>query len=110
MGKFNQLCVWTGTLLGDSTADDFVNFFKENGFDVKFECEYETLQDKDAYGDSVEGTGGRHDILFYINDDDIPKFAIWRLSYGIRWWEDFLDNGHGDIVPQNILEKYPYGW
>ena len=109
-GTFNQLCVWEGVLLGESTVEEFESFFKDDGFRVKFADEYKTLPDVDENGLFIEDTGGRNDLLFYINDEDVAKFAIWRLRYGIRWWEDFLANGHGDIVPKEILDKYPYGW
>lgn len=107
---YNQLCIWEGIIL-DTNLEDFDNFFKGHGFDVKFETEYKTLPDLDEDGNEIEGTGGRNDLLFYINDNDIGRFAIWRLEYGIRWWEDFaFYNGHSNIVPKEILEKYPPTW
>ena len=107
--KYNQICVWPGTFLGESSVKDFENFFKEKGFRVRFLEEVETLPDV-KNGKIVEGTGGRHDIFFLIHDDDIPKYAVWRLAYGMRWWEDVLDNGGGVIYSDEILKKYPYGW
>ena len=109
MAEFKQLCVWPGTILGDSTVQDFEDFFKRQGFTVKFAEEVETLPDvKD--GKVVEGTGGRHDIFFYINTDDIMVFAIPKIAMGIRWWEDVISNGGGNIYPQRILDKYPTTW
>jgi len=40
--KFNQLCVWPGTVLGDSTVEDFTNFFK-NEFDVRIKFAEEVI-------------------------------------------------------------------
>ena len=37
-------------------------------------------------------TGGRFDFFFSFNDLDIPRVAIPRLAYGVRWWEDVVDN------------------
>ena len=106
---YNQLCVWPGTVLGSSSAREMEKFFKQKGFRVRFCEEVKTLPDVDN-GRVVEGTGGRIDIFFYIHDEDIVKFAIPRLSMGIRWWEDVLANGGGSIYPQKILDKYPPKW
>lgn len=109
MENYNQLCVWPGTTLEESTGEDLEKFFQEQGFRVKFAEEVITLPDvKDSR--VVEGTGGRHDLLFYIHNEDITKFAIPRLRMGIRWWEDvFYNHGEG-IYPQSIIDKYPKTW
>ena len=109
-GKFNQLCVWPGTVVGDSkkVQEDFVKFFKDElGVTVKYETEVKTLPDP---GDLGMKTGGRNDLFFYIADDDIMKFAIPRLNMGIRWYEDVLGNGGGDLYPTEVLEKYEKTW
>ena len=109
--KFNQLCVWHGTILGNSSVDDFEAFFKNKGFRVKFAEEVVTIPDKDDCGNDVPGTGGRHDLLFYIHDDDIQKFALPRFNYGIRWWEDVVKyNDNSDWYSEEILNKYPVKW
>ena len=108
--QFNQLCVWPGTVVGDSKKiqEDFVKFFKDElDVTVKYETEVKTLPDP---GDLGMKTGGRNDLFFYIADDDIGKFAIPRLNMGIRWYEDVLGNGGGDIYPTEVLEKYEKTW
>ena len=108
--QFNQLCVWPGTVVGDSKKiqEDFVKFFKDElDVTVKYETEVKTLPDP---GDLGMKTGGRNDLFFYIADDDIGKFAIPRLNMGIRWYEDVLSNGGGDIYPTEVLEKYKKTW
>ena len=105
-GKFNQLCVWPGTVVGDSkkVQEDFVKFFKDElGVTVKYETEVKTLPDE-------TGEGGRNDLFFYIADNDISKFAVPRLQMGIRWWEDVLSNGGGELYPTEVLEKYEKTW
>ena len=107
--QFNQLCVWPGTVVGDSkkVQEDFVKFFKDElGVTVKYETEVKTLPDTLECTE----TGGRNDLFFYIADDDIGKFAIPRLSMGIRWYEDVLGNGGGKLYPKEILEKYEKTW
>ena len=104
--QFNQLCVWPGTVVGDSkkVQEDFVKFFKDElGVTVKYETEVKTLADE-------TGPGGRNDLFFYIADDDVMKFAIPRLQMGIRWYEDVLSNGGGKLYPTEVLEKYEKTW
>ena len=105
--KFNQLCVWQGTVLGDSSVEDFTNFFKENfNARVKFCEEVKT-------NGSVERNeeGGRNDIFFYIHDDDMGHFALKRLALGIRWWEDVVSYNDGAyLYSQDVLDGYPIKW
>lgn len=100
--EFTQLVVWRGTVVGEDKVKDFTDWMLENGFTVKYAEEFETLP-----GDG--GEGGRNDLLFYVASEDIPKFSLWRLQYGMNWWEDYLDNS-GEIVPDEVRERYPYGW
>ena len=107
--QFNQLCVWPGTVVGDSkkVQEDFVKFFKDElGVTVKYETEVKTLPDTPECTE----TGGRNDLFFYIADDDIMKFAVPRLQMGIRWYEDVLGNGGGELYPTEVLEKYEKTW
>ena len=102
--QFNQLCVMEGTLMPEGGAKELESFFKdEMGVEVRFETQVKTLPDE-------TGEGGRSDLFFYIADDDIGKFAVPRLSMGVRWWEDILGNGNGKLYPSEILEKYPKTW
>ena len=104
---YNQLCVLEGTLMPEGGAKELVEFFKDNfGVEVQFETQVKTLPDTPECTE----TGGRNDLLFYIADKDIPKFAVPRLSMGIRWWEDVLGNGNGKLYSSEILEKYSKTW
>lgn len=104
MKKFNQLCVMQGTTLGNSTPKDFEEFFKEKGFTVKFA---EQVKTNELLIDNTYRT----DLLFYIEDSEIPRFATWRLEMEIRWWEDVVKyNAGADYYPAEILEKYPINW
>ena len=105
--EFNQLCVLQGCLMPEGGAKELETYFKnEMGVTVKFETEVKTLPDKPGCTE----TGGRNDIFFYIADDDISKFAVPRLSMGVRWWEDVLNNGNGMFYTDEFLEKYPKTW
>jgi hypothetical protein len=108
---FTQLCVWPGTVLGDSTPKDLEDFFlNEMGVRVKYHTEVETLPDVEN-GKAVPDTGGRNDLFFFVHDEDIPKFAVARLGMGIRWWEDVIvynDNKH--LYTDQFLEANPPRW
>ena len=105
--QFNQLCVLQGTMMPEGGSKELEEFFKkEMGVTVKFETEVETLPDTPECTE----TGGRNDLFFYIADDDIGKFAVPRLSMGIRWYEDVLGNGGGKLYPTEVLEKYEKTW
>ena len=112
MENHNQLCVWPGTLLGDSTPADLELFFlTEMGVRVKFVDQVMTLPDLDQEGNPVPGTGGRSDLFFTIHDEDLSRFAIPRLSMGIRWWEDVVgynDNKH--LYTKEFLKAHPLRW
>ena len=107
MSKFNQVCCWQGTIVGDDDQDAFVDFFKEE-FDVRIEycTEFKTLAGDD-------GEGGRNDVLFKIHDDDVMKFVMPKMQIGARWWEDVIDNLENrdalGIIPEDVLENYPRG-
>ena len=91
MKVYNQLCVWPATIVGEEDKKEFIDFMKDT-FDVrvKYYTEVLTNPDIDEDGNEVEDTGGRNDLLFHVHDDDISKFAVNRLTYGIRWWEDVI--------------------
>ena len=110
-GKFNQLCVLEGTIMPEGGAKELETFFKdEMGVKVKFETEVKTLPNPDKNGNPIPMTGDRNDLFFYIHDDDIGKFAVPRLSMGIKWWEDVLLNGNGILYDQDVLDAYPAAW
>ena len=109
---FNQLCVWPGVIVGESNISDFTSFFeREMGVRVRYLTEIETRPDLDGKGREVKGTGGRNDVFFHVHEEDIPKFAVPRLSMGIRWWEDVIvynDSSH--LYPEEFLEANPPKW
>jgi hypothetical protein len=110
--KFTQLCVWPGTDLGDTSPTEFVEFFKENGYRVKFDSVQITNPDLDENKEPVPDTGGRSDIFFYIHDDDTARFAVPRLSMGIRWWEDVIsyNKGNEHLYTKEFIDSHPVTW
>lgn len=107
---YHQVCVWEGTLVGQDKIVDFENFiFKTFGCRAKYLEEVKTNPDLRG-GRPVRGTGNRNDLFFAIHEEDVDKFAVPRLQYHIRWWEDVLGNGSGYLYPKEILTKYKPGW
>ena len=102
------LTLWPGTSVKISDIEDLITFFK-NTFDIEptpVGC-VETLPDKDSDGVEIENTGGRHDFFFYVNTADVPKFAIKRFQFGMRWWEDVYFNDNEGIYPVEFRNAYP---
>jgi hypothetical protein len=109
MENFKQLCVWPGTLVGLEEVERFESFFKDE-FGVRIKYAEEVLTNPDP-GETLEQSGGRNDVLFWVHDEDIAGFAIKRLQMGIRWWEDVIkynDNSH--LYTKEILDKYLITW
>jgi len=88
------------------------NFFKEEmDVRIKYKTEVLTNPDLDGSGNEVPDTGGRNDLFFYVHDDDIGKFAVPRLSMGIRWYEDVVSYNDGAyLYSEDFLEENPITW
>lgn len=98
---FNQVCVWPTTQT-EQDPNGFVEFMRD-----KFLVRVQHLEDIYTLSDmGKEGTGNRCDAFFAVHDDDIAKFAVKRLSYGIRWIEDALArcNYHYAIYPHRVFQ------
>jgi len=101
---FSQVCVWPGTIVGVGEVDDFILWMDEEfGTRVEYLEEIKTYPDQDNVGNDIEGTGDRNDLFFAVHQDDINKFAIPRLSVGISWVEDMLNN-NPHLYPERVSE------
>ena len=65
-----------------------------------------TLPDTDNDGNYVEGTGGRYDFFFFVKAADVPKIAIKRFEFGMRWWSDIYLNKGDNIYPPEFCTVY----
>jgi len=109
--EFGQVCVWPGTVVktaraeGDSVKDFEEHVRKEFGVRVMYLEEITTAPDIEN-GKPVEGTGGRNDLFFAVHNEDVEKFAVPRLSVGIRWIGDVLskENYLSPIYPERVFE------
>jgi hypothetical protein len=109
MENFKQLCVWPGTIVGQDEIENFESWFKDEfGVRVKYAEEVTTNPNP---GETLEQSGGRNDVLFFVHDEDVMGFAVQRLMMGIRWWEDVVSyNDNSYLYTQEILDKYPVTW
>jgi len=106
MKNYNQLCVWPATVIGKDQVANFEKFMlKEMKVRVKYDSEQITNPDPED-----SSTGGRNDAFFYVHKDDVGKFAIPRLSMGIRWWEDVLLNNNEYLYSEDFIKSHPKTW
>jgi hypothetical protein len=94
---FQQVCVWPGTIIGDK-IDEFVQWGLDE-FGVRFQYLEEIKTKRDE-----TGPGGRNDVLFAIHNEDVGKFSIPRLQYGMRWIEDVYGNNQGHLYPERVAD------
>lgn len=84
--------IWLGTILGEAKPEELEQFFKEEGFTVKFNEEFE---DND----------GHRNIIFSLMDN-IGKFCMYRLMRpDMKWLDDWHEN-HPTTLPEEIISKY----
>jgi len=109
---YTQLCCWPGITIEGITDEQFEkNMLKIFGVRVKMAEATLTLPDKDDNGNDIPNTGGRSDLLFYVHNEDVQKFALPRLQAGIRWWEDVIKyNNDAHLYTKEILKKYKPTW
>lgn len=95
--EYVQEVVWVGTVLGDSSVEDFEDFFLDKlGFHVKY---------VEEFGMTGE-LNGIHCIIFKIASEDLSRFTLFRIKTNdMKWIEDFWDNETNNI-PCEIYEKY----
>ena len=102
------LTLWPGTSVSSSDLDNLAKFFCAE-FDMKVTpvgC-VKTLPDMDDNGVDIENTGGRRDFFFFVKASDVPKFAVKRFEFGMRWWSDVYFNAGEDIYPLEFRKAYP---
>ena len=96
--KFEQVCIWPFTLCPSEDAASFEAFIAD-----KFGCRAKYIGENKV-------SDKQTDLLFYIASEDIGKFAVPRLSIGIRWLEDVIDNevarGGSYPLPQGVKRTW----
>ena len=64
-----------------------------------------TLPDTEEQDHPSPETGGRHDFFFAFHNLDIMRVAVPRLAFGVRWWEDVVDNEWNNL-PLEMKHEY----
>lgn len=94
--EFSQVCVWPATVCGEAKVEEFVKFMAD---ELKSRVFYlEEIKTKAGNG----GEGGRNDLFFAVHNEDVGKFAVPRLGYGIRWIDDC--KGDFKLWPARVAE------
>ncbi len=102
MKDFSQVVVWPGTMVGKDEIEMFEAFVL-----VEFKTRVKYIEEIKTKPDwNNPETGGRNDVFFYVHSEDISKFAVPRLAYGMRWIEDVLDNEAQRNDEDGITESY----
>lgn len=105
---FNKVAVWPATILCEPTKEqaifDMEFSFAELGVRIKFAEETIVV----PYPPKNE-TGGRHDVLFYVHDEDISKFEELMESKHIEWFDDVISKGYSYMYHYTILRDYCKG-
>jgi hypothetical protein len=111
--SYTQVCVWPGCVVvtdqdkSQSQIENFVQLMlSELGVRVTYLEEVKTNPDTDSRGYKIEGTGNRNDLVFSVHDEDVMKFAVPRLQYGIRWIEDVMSeiNHSSHLYPSRLRD------
>lgn len=89
---FLQVCVWPATVVGAEQVQAFEEFMQTE------------LKARVQYLEEIVTSKKRSDVFFAVHTEDIPKFALARLAYGMRWLEDVYGNGHGNLYPQRCAD------
>ncbi len=92
--RYSQVVVWPHTLL-DGNITGFIQFIHEefDGTRAVDVCEHKVSSD-------------RTDVLFVVHSEDIPKFAVPRLAWGMRWLEDVMNNDESYRPPSQYKRTW----
>ena len=105
---YGVLTVWPGTIVEEGDEEKVMQFFdKALGIEPVIVGCVRTLPDLEHRGMEKPETGGRSDFFFYVEMEDISRFAVPRFQFGMRWWEDIFYNEGQDIYPEEFLRAYP---
>lgn len=109
--RYDQLVVAIGLDYKDENKKAFYEIFKKHNFHKpKIVGVIETLPNKDENGIDIPNTGGRKDFFFFIDNKDINRFSVWRLTYNMKWYEDIYYDKQEHIYPEEFRKKYPKRW
>ena len=107
--NYTQLCIVQG--LGYDSTDPLHRATFDNMTKTKLGMKHPArIVGTVTTGPGQGGPGGRTDFFFLVHKDDVSNMTLARIAYGIRWWDDVYDNGHGSLYPAAFLAAYPPSW
>ena len=92
---FAQVVVWPYTVIDAAEVKDFESWMKDE-FNARA-IYIETVETTEQAEDQM-----RVDMLFSVHSDDLARFTVPRLKYGMRWIEDVYNNGEGHLYPGRV--------
>ena len=96
----HQYCIWRNTTLGaGKTTNDLAQYIKEKMSGIVYT---ETVRE-------IRTANGLHtDLLFAIDPECIPKFAVQRLGWRISWLEDVINIDPDRYDDPSVLDLYSW--
>lgn len=90
-----RIVILATTCPDENEQRNIVNFFAEEKMRVEFVGKYETLPGNG-------GEGGRSDLVFDMNDEDVSHASIhpWHLTGLFHWADEYLAY-NSNIVPND---------
>ena len=108
--RYDQMVIAQG-VHEESAVSEIIGLFRQHKFRrPKIVGIIETLPNLDEKGNTIEGTGGRKDLFFLINNKDINKFSFCKYLYNLCWYEDIFHEKQESMYPKSFIEKYPPRW
>jgi len=104
--NYHQVCVVHGLVVEDSEIKEFEEKIEEV-LHARIQFLETIVTGPDLENEKpVKDTGGRHDVFFAVHKDDVVKFAVPRMKFGIRWIEDVLAewNYSSPIYPKRVFD------
>ena len=105
---YSTVAVMPGCMVWKETANEMVQEFGST-----LGCKHPiliigtatTMPDAEEQDHPAPETGGRHDFFFSFHNLDIMRVAVPRLAFGVRWWEDVVDN-EWNALPLEMKHEY----
>ena len=105
---YNTVSVLPGCMVFEDGANEMVQ-----EFGLLLGCKHPILiigtattkPDVEEQDHPMPESGGRYDFFFSFHNLDIMRVAIPRLAYGVRWWEDVVDNEWNNL-PLDMKSEY----
>ena len=103
------VCVWPGTLVGQEDVETFNSTMSEQlGVKITYLEEVKTNPNP---GETLEESGGRNDVFFEMDEDDLDEvmfpFMIMNIFPIGEITKELMDKmNETKLYPQEVIDKY----